>query len=170
MAVRTCECGCGGPTTLAKRTDPRHGAIEGQPLRFLPGHHSRKSSVEYVADPDTGCWEWQLARFTNGYGRILHDQGAHRLYYERYKGQIPDGLHIDHLCRNRGCVNPDHMEAVEPGENARRAHAKLTADDVRSIRVRLDSGWVTQDEIAREYGLKRQTISDVWVRRNWAHV
>ena len=70
------------------------------------------------------CWEWTGARSSTGYG-VIQRGGvgpkkllfAHRLAYEFYVGPIPDGLHIDHLCRNRGCVRPDHLEAVTVREN-----------------------------------------------------
>jgi hypothetical protein len=65
-------------------------------------------------DASGDCWEWQAQR-SNGYGRVRRDGRwvmAHRLAYELLVGPIPDGLCIDHLCRNRGCVNPTHMEAV----------------------------------------------------------
>lgn len=65
------------------------------------------------------CWEWVGAVTANGYGRfsprvdgVMHRQMAHRVAYEALVGQIPDGLVIDHLCRNRRCVNPAHLEAV----------------------------------------------------------
>ena len=67
-----------------------------------------------------GCWEWQGAKGRHGYGRVAMPTGkmggrtefTHRVAYEAFIGPIPDGLVIDHLCRNRGCCNPDHLEAV----------------------------------------------------------
>lgn len=72
-----------------------------------------------------GCWEW-LGHKANGYGRFsVNDREvqAHRLVYELFVGQIPEGLQIDHLCRNPGCVNPKHLEPVTQEENILRGES-----------------------------------------------
>lgn len=69
----------------------------------------------YMPEPNTGCWLWLDAIHHNGYGRFRvkgREILAHRASYEFYIGQIPQILEIDHLCRNRICVNPEHMELV----------------------------------------------------------
>lgn len=76
--------------------------------------------------PDDHCWEWQRHRF-DGYGHQRYNgrsHPAHRLAYELFVGPVPDGLCIDHLCRNRACVNPAHLEPVTWGENSRRGLVK----------------------------------------------
>lgn len=71
-------------------------------------------------EPNTGCWLWTGAVGDHGYGTIsVNDTTrlAHRLAFEAAKGPIPSGLQIDHLCRQRMCVNPQHLEAVTHREN-----------------------------------------------------
>ncbi|MEU7163131.1 HNH endonuclease signature motif containing protein [Streptomyces morookaense] len=68
-----------------------------------------------VGDTGAGCWEWAGTRTLQGYGQFWLDgrnQYAHRIAYEVVVAPIPDGLVIDHLCRNRACVNPGHLEPV----------------------------------------------------------
>lgn len=80
------------------------------------------AKVQYPETPD-GCWIWTGARSTTGYGHTTirgKYWGAHRLSYEAHVGPIPAGLDLDHLCRVRECVRPDHLEPVTRSENVRR--------------------------------------------------
>jgi len=85
----------------------------------------------YVRTSD-GCWEWQAATDA-GYGRFYLGPAytpvvwfAHRLAYQLCVGPIPEGLEIDHLCRNHGCVNPSHLEAVTKRVNTLRGVSKAS--------------------------------------------
>lgn len=76
-------------------------------------------------DPDAGCWLWSGRIMRGGYGHGYGRKGmrtncAHRLVYDRLVGPIPPGHDLDHLCRVRRCVNPDHLEPVTRSENLRR--------------------------------------------------
>lgn len=75
-----------------------------------------------------GCWLWTGRLFSNGYGCFMlkgRSLLAHRVAFE-WQGDIPEGLHLDHLCRVRACVNPAHLEPVTIQENNRRASAAKT--------------------------------------------
>ena len=119
----------------------------------------------------TPCWIWRFGRASNGYGitgpRCDRKQ-THRAYYEREHGPIPLGAHVDHLCRVRACVNPEHMEVVTCAENARRGdNAKLTYDDVEEIR-RLRASGLLQREVAAMFGIVRQTVSEIERGVSWS--
>lgn len=84
---------------------------------MLPGRMSAKVKVHPISE----CWTWTGARNPKGYGSVADGRGgsmlAHRKAYEHLVGPIPEGLTIDHLCLNKSCVNPAHMEPVTRAEN-----------------------------------------------------
>lgn len=78
----------------------------------------------YAVDPATGCWNWQRHITPQGYGQVGRLGLAHRVSYELHKGKIRPGLVIDHLCRNRACCNPLHLEVVTPQVNVLRGDVR----------------------------------------------
>jgi len=105
-----------------------------------------------------GCWEWKGHRW-NGYGRAnLKGRGvtgAHRYAYEAFYGPIPDGLTIDHLCRNRACVRPSHLEAVPNRVNALRGTGPTAQN---AARTHCKKGHPFDMEIRRTRGNRAGTI------------
>jgi hypothetical protein len=87
----------------------------------------------WVEKSEYGCWQWMGAVGLNGYGKVhinYKNLLPHRVIYELFKGKITNGLTIDHLCRNRLCVNPEHLEAVSLKENILRSNS-ITAKQAR---------------------------------------
>lgn len=107
-----------------------------------------------VSKQDNGCWLWTGA-LVNGYGQILVGKRrilAHRFAYELLVGPIPDGITLDHLCRVRNCVNPEHLEPCTMKDNtlrgvglsainARKTHCKHGHPfDAKNTYLRLTGG------------------------------
>jgi hypothetical protein len=92
-----------------------------------------------VVEPNTGCWLW-AGCVQRGYGvvtRQVEGSGkkrfyAHRLSYESFRGPIPDGLQLDHLCRVTVCVNPEHLELVTCRVNVLRGHTRAAANQAKT--------------------------------------
>jgi hypothetical protein len=169
-----CQCGCGQRPGVSPSNDAPRGYIKGAPRRFVSGHNKLRPIVDpsrYRVDPETGCWAWKTSS-AGGYGVIrVNDRTckAHRVFYEALVGPIPDGLDIDHLCRNKACVNPDHLEPVTTAVNVQRGvRVKLSPPQVREIRSL--RGVLTQARIAEQFGVSLCTVWEIQNGHKWKNV
>lgn len=189
-----CHCGCGQKTNIAKQTKARIGAVKGKPYRYLPNHfrpycdsiESRFWSRVDLAVGENECWNWTGYLNKSGRGciswegRKIH---ASRMAYILTHGGIPDNLFVCHKCDNPRCVNPKHLFLGTPRDNVmdmiqkgrmclgeQKPEHKLTASDVRQIRIDIASGLKTQDQLAEEYGVAQSTISKAVLRKTWKDV
>lgn len=170
IPVGLCQCGCGQRTALAPQNHRAKGLVKGQPRKWVHGHNSQRSHSDYAVEDrgyTTPCWIWRRG-IHHGYGILASGIRAHRAYYEARYGPIPGGLELDHLCRVKTCVNPDHLEAVTHAENVRRGpNVKLTMDDARAIRRAYATGKRTQTALADEYGVHHTQIYLIVHGKKW---
>jgi HNH endonuclease len=86
-------------------------------------------------DPATGCWNYTGSTFKFGYGKVK-SQGknhtAHTIAYKRLRGPVPEGMELDHVCRNPRCFNPDHLEPVTHRENMMRGNTVTGANAAKT--------------------------------------
>jgi hypothetical protein len=159
-----CECGCGEQTKL----------VRGRPRRFRPGHNRRATGPRWeVRDCgyETPCHVWLMARQADGYGIVRHEgvcRLAHRVAWATAFGDFPQpDLEIDHLCRNRACVNIEHLQLVTAAVNVRRGVVpKLDAAKAEAIREAARGG-ARRADLARAYGVGWTTIDHVLAGRTW---
>lgn len=130
-----CGCGCGSLTQRSPKTRGSRGLARGEFTRFIRGHRGFEGRLMECIEPEpnTGCWLWSGCVNEHGYGLIgVHGRQsrAHRVLFEIFRGAVPDGLVLDHLCRVRCCVNPEHLEPVTNAENLRRGEG-ISATNAR---------------------------------------
>lgn len=133
------------------------------------------SKVGHIVDAESGCWIWIGFVHRNGYGSLTPPGGdrsvlAHRYYFERHRFALGD-MSLDHVCRVRRCVNPDHLEPVTARTNVRRGLlTKLTPDAVRAIRDLYAVGAETMKQIGARFGVSAPTVHSIVRGHTWADV
>ena len=167
-----CECGCGGAAPIAKVTNRPRGYVAGQPLRFIQTHSARKQGApldsKYRIDDETGCWHWLGYIDKGGYGAYNYDghyTSAHRAVWQlHYDITLPRHLQVDHLCQQRDCVNPAHLQVTTAMTNMRRrTSVRLSEADVLLIR----SSTGNREEMAARFGISVSTLYEVRNGRTW---
>jgi hypothetical protein len=151
------------------------------------GSIEKKLMSRIVKQPD-GCWIWQGATSSSGYGHFMWDGQllkAHRVSYEVHIGPIPKGLWVIHKCDVRACCCPDHLSVGTDQDNAddretkgrgvylhgqSNGRAMLTDSKVREIRRLLAACRHTGREIGNMFGVSEYIISDIKRGKSWRHV
>lgn len=136
--------------------------------------------IEY---DENGCWlRWKNMQ-RNGYTNIVYNgntMGAHRVSYEIFNGEIPEGLMVRHTCHHRNCINPTHLrlgthednmqdmvDARRQAKGSANGNSVLNYDDVVEIKKLLASGEYYHREIAKMFNCSRPAITDIAKGKTW---
>ncbi len=117
--------------------------------------------LRYEVNEITGCWLWTGHTNKDGYAR-LNGQNAHRLFYIHYIGPVPADLDVDHLCKRRNCVNPQHMEPVTETVNLRRKRMRVTVNG-QQIRICRNGHLIVGRNIKPKRGNSGVTYETCWL-------
>lgn len=127
-----------------------------------------------MPEPNTGCWLWGAYVSENGYGKIGFEGKtlyAHRVAYELLRGPISDDFELDHLCKVRSCVNPDHLEPVSRLENVRRSSVANKTSCKNGHPFSEENTWVEKNgsrhcrECARLRSYRQFKLKGRWSRK-----
>lgn len=128
-----------------------------------------------------GCRNWRGELDAKGYGHVTYlgyRTTAHRIAYALTNGEIPDGMVVMHTCDNRACCNPEHLRAGTQAENLadmrakgrandrpptgeKHGRCKLTAAQVEEVRSLYESGAISQDKLALQFGVSQSQIGRI---------
>lgn len=149
--------------------------LKERPWSRGPRLNRRRSSDDrlegkYRVDSGTGCWVWTASVGTDGGGQLNaggnhgHPEKAYRVSWRKYRGQIPRGMCVCHICDNRKCINPDHLflgthadNMADSSRKGRVAGRKLT--DEQAVAILADAR--THRVIAADYGVTKPVIGNI---------
>ena len=171
-----CHCGCGGNAPVAPRNNKFYKWIKGKPKRYIAGHGCSRINKPYLIEDrgyESPCWIWEFSLTSQGYASVEFGgkkHYVHRINYQKFVGSIPEGYELDHLCENRCCVNPYHLEPVMHRENARRGRLTILDEaDVKEIKLKIAKG-ESRSAIAKVFGVVPATIGCIKRGELWADV